>query len=1294
MVDTSYVPTSKPTLRINEILAQNLTTLTNGGTMPDLVELYNYGSGPIDLVGMTLSDTLTSSNKFIFPPGTPLLNAGQCLTLFADSQTAAPGIHLGFNLKAGGDDLYLNNKAANGGALLDSVVFGLQLPDCSIGRGPDGVWRLCRPTFGTGNIAIEMGDTYHLRINEWLADEMMLANNDFIELHNPDPLPVALGGCYLSDAEGSPALSQIPPLSFIAPGGYLKFIADSNPSQGADHLTFKLDPKVGIILLSDAALGMIDAINYGPQTTDVSQGRSPNGSDVLVQFVVPTPGAPNPNPNGIQSVTNVTKTIIPLLDIDHTWRYDNSGGTNLGTAWSQTSYPEEAAWPIGTNLFGYEVTPNVYPFPFRTYIPPPSTNGGKITVYYRTHFQWAGELTNYTLVSTNFVDDGSVYYLNGVRIGSLRMTNTVTYDTPATIQPSEGTPEILWFTNQLVLGDNVMAVEVHQTVGTSASSDDVFGMQMNAVQLTTNLIVSVTGIPVVLNEVFAANHSITNANGATSDWVELFNPTTNTLNLGDLSLSNDPNNPRKYVLAGGTTLAPNRHLMIYFDNDLPASTNSTGFSLDASSGTVLLFNSPTNGGGLIDGLNYGFQAADFSVGRVPNGAGAWTLTVPTEDGPNTAAGLGTVSVLRINEWLADPSSGSDWFELHNRGDLPVSISGLFFTDDLTKKTLSPVPPLSFAGTGANGFLKFAADNNPNAGANHVNFSLSKSGEQIGLFSPTGTLIDAIGFGSQVTGVSEGRFPDNSTNIVRFASTPSPEESNYLPLANIVVNEILAHTDPPLEDAVEFYNSSASPVNIGGWFLSNSQEDLKKYRIADGTLIPAYGFKVIYENQFNPTNGSSLPFTFNSAHGDRVYLSEADASGLLSGHRAPAIFGASANGVSFGRHTNSIGRVDLVPMSARSFGVDNPLTLEQFREGAGSPNPYPLVGPVVINEVMFYPPMLGIEDDTQNEYLELHNLSTSTVPLFDPLAPTNTWKIKGGIDFSFPQDVSIPAEGYLLLVNFDPEENPTALAGFRSRYGLSPSVPLFGPYRGNLANAGETIELDRPDPPQTAPKPDVGFVPYLLVEQLDYLNASPWPIGAGGTGSSLQRNAASDYGNDPNNWFIAAPTAGNGNNDTNGDGLPDAWQLLYWPSVNDPEAAPGADPDGDDFNNRQEYLAGTIPTNAASFLKIDSVEVSGPSRLIRFTAVAGKTYTVLYKNSLADANWQQVTNMSAQGSNGPVSVTDSAGAPPSRYYRLVTPQVSSKLGDANNDGLPDTWQLLYLAFRKRPTGRPGRGSGRR
>ena len=348
------------------------------------------------------------------------------------------------------------------------------------------------------------------------------------------------------------------------------------------------------------------------------------------------------------------------------------------------------------------------------------------------------------------------------------------------------------------------------------------------------------------------------------------------------------------------------------------------------------------------------------------------------------------------------------------------------------------------------------------------------------------------------------------------------------------------------------------------------------------------------------------------------------------------------------------------MTRRSFGVDNPTTVAQFRTGLGAPNSYPKVGPIIINELMYDPSRSDpLEDNTADEYLELLNITSSAVPLYDPAAATNTWKITGGVDYAFPSGVTLPAGGYLLLVNFDPVVDTTTLAEFRARYSLSNSVPLFGPYGGHLANAGESIGLYKPDPPQLPPHPDAGFVPYVRVEQIDYANVAPWPTGANATGSSLQLRFVALYGNEPTNWFVATPTAAASNDpnayDSDGDGLPDSWELQYFSSVNDPQAAPNADPDGDGFNNLQEYLAGTNPLDPNSYLKIDSATVTGNTTTLSFTAVAGKTYTVLYRNNLNAGTWLKLADVPAQTSTGPITVNDpTAGGSAARFYRLVTP----------------------------------------
>ncbi|MCX6895394.1 MAG: lamin tail domain-containing protein, partial [Verrucomicrobia bacterium] len=485
---------------------------------------------------------------------------------------------------------------------------------------------------------------------------------------------------------------------------------------------------------------------------------------------------------------------------------------------------------------------------------------------------------------------------------------------------------------------------------------------------------------------------------------------------------------------------------------------------------------------------------------------------------------------RFNEWLAKPAAGSDWFELFNTTNLPVDLSVISLSDDpsLIGQGMFRPAPLSFIG--ANGFVQWLADNSPGSGHNHVNFKLNALGDSLLLYAVDSgtnyTLVDSVSFGAQAADISVGRFPDGDANLIAFPGTASPGYANYLPLTNVVINEALAHTDPPLEDAIELHNPSASPVSILGWFLSNEAVPARKCQLTNAAPIPAGGYVVIYESQFN--DGGSNAFTLNSAHGDAVWLT-ATTNGVETGARASVSFGASFNGVSFGRYIKSTGDSDFPAMAARTFGSDTPASLAEFRTGTGRTNTAPRVGPLVISEIHYQPPptvVSGItNDNTLGEFIELTSLTNAVLPLYDPAYPTNRWRLSGAIDFTFPTNSSLAATGSLLVVSFDPKSNLTQLASFRTNYGVATNVPVFGPYLGKLGNVSDTLRLEKPDAVQLAPHPDAGFVPFVLIEQVAYEITNGWPADAAGTGKSLQRVRLNAYANDPANWHTATPTPG-------------------------------------------------------------------------------------------------------------------------------------------------------------------------
>ncbi len=197
----------------------------------------------------------------------------------------------------------------------------------------------------------------------------------------------------------------------------------------------------------------------------------------------------------------------------------------------------------------------------------------------------------------------------------------------------------------------------------------------------------------------------------------------------------------------------------------------------------------------------------------------------------------------------------------------------------------------------------------------------------------------------------------------------------------------------------------------------------KYRIADGTTIEPNGYIVFYEDQhFGFTSadpGRLVPFAL-SENGDKVVLASGLRSGfggvgsalgdVLTGYRDVEDFDASQSDVSFGRYRKSGGTYNFVPLSFKT---------------PGYANAYPLVGPIVINEIMYNPDPLAISsyDNDDFEYIELYNVGAEPVTLYDAIS-SEPWKFTDGIEFSFPTDppVTIPAGGFLLIV-----KNPQAFA---------------------------------------------------------------------------------------------------------------------------------------------------------------------------------------------------------------------------------------------------------------------------
>jgi len=147
--------------------------------------------------------------------------------------------------------------------------------------------------------------------------------------------------------------------------------------------------------------------------------------------------------------------------------------------------------------------------------------------------------------------------------------------------------------------------------------------------------------------------------------------------------------------------------------------------------------------------------------------------------------------------------------------------------------------------------------------------------------------------------------------------------------------------------------------------------------------------------------------------------------------------------------------------------------------------------VVINEINYHP----ASDLEKEEFIELWNYGSTPVDI-------SGWAFDDGVLFTFPAGTTLGPDEYIVVA-----KDPATLAS------LAPEARILGPWTGGLQNDGERIRL----------VDNHG----LVVDEVRYNDAPPWPTTPDGQGASLERICPTWPSDDPANWTAATSMVGSG-----------------------------------------------------------------------------------------------------------------------------------------------------------------------
>ena len=586
-------------LVISEVMSANDYTLTDEtyGT-PDWIELYNGTEEDIDLEGYSLTNNAKKLRKFTFP--SVVIGAGDYLLVYAcDSEEEDSGSTqaTGFSISKAGEYLILTDAYAG-------LVQQLEVPelvgDVSYARSASGGYVFsAAATPGEANadadICASLSDLLGASGGALLLNEVVPYPSEGVawaELYNDSDTAVELSDYYLSDDSAEPLLYRLPAYTLEAHSYVLVYFTDGDSAE-ADGITAALTISEAddTLLLTSASGIRAGALCWGegaPEDMAIVYGAEDES------YAVPSPL--EENPTVAWQVTQVSAmgiedpVIISEVMPKNNGLFPDAAGDC--SAWVELYNRSTEA----VSLRGYYLSDD-YDAPFRAALPDVTLGAGEYLVVYL-----AGKTayTDETHVSFGLSADESIVLtsIDGMRQDALD------YDGTCPENASYGrneSGEIVYYGVPTPGYENAKSYSTVETIGWFDASG------------------------IFISEVSAAEDA------EDGDWIELCNGSAEAVSLDGWYLSDDPAQPKKYVISN-VTIPAGGYAVIQTS---VSETGGTTFGISAS-GEQLLLSEPS--GRTRDLFASGYQRSGITSGRIASDEtiGRVFFVAPTSGAANTA----------------------------------------------------------------------------------------------------------------------------------------------------------------------------------------------------------------------------------------------------------------------------------------------------------------------------------------------------------------------------------------------------------------------------------------------------------------------------------------------------------------------------------------------------------------------------------------------------------------------------------------------------------------------------------